>query len=330
VPIAASTVGVFSTATLGRLAYFTIKPSGDPITALAWSPDGTTLAVGGHGGVVQLWNLEGGPLVERSFVGLAPLPGVGEAIQELAFSPNGLLLAASDKSHTTTIGHMLASPLATMATWQVSTGVLVGEPADLGAGNSVNGSDVVAFSHDSKLLAATMLAGGIRVFDASSGRVVRTLADPGDDGISLAFAPRGTLLAEGTVGGTVEMWDALTGKRLAEPLLADTASITDLVFDPSGRRFATTSYEDGTIKLWFTSGLQQEGPRLVSDPGATSAVAFLPGGNLLAVDDRGNAFTWPASLDAWEQRACSLAGRNLTRAEWAELVGGPSYTSVCP
>jgi WD40 repeat protein len=126
------------------------------------------------------------------------------------------------------------------------------------------------------------------------------------------------------------MWDALTGKRLAEPLLADTASITDLVFDPSGRRFATTSYEDGTIKLWFTSGLQQEGPRLVSDPGATSAVAFLPGGNLLAVDDRGNAFTWPASLDAWEQRACSLAGRNLTRAEWAELVGGPSYTSVCP
>ena len=137
VPIAPSTVGVFSTATLGRLAYFTIKPLGDPITALAWSPDGTTLAVGGQAGVVQVWNMDGGPLLERSLFGLAPLPGVAEAIQELAFSPNGQLLAASDKSHTTTIGHLLASPLASTATWQVDTGVLVGQPADLGAGNSL-------------------------------------------------------------------------------------------------------------------------------------------------------------------------------------------------
>jgi hypothetical protein len=33
---------------------------------------------------------------------------------------------------------------------------------------------------------------------------------------------------------------------------------------------------------------------------------------------------------AWEQRACSLAGRNLTRAEWTQLVGGGHYASVCP
>ncbi|MBO0703050.1 MAG: hypothetical protein J2P38_08970, partial [Candidatus Dormibacteraeota bacterium] len=68
-----------------------------------------------------------------------------------------------------------------------------------------------------------------------------------------------------------------------------------------------------------------------SDPDSTAAGAFEPGsGGLLVVDDHGSAFTWPTSVAAWEQRACSLAGRNLTRAEWAELVGGPRYTRVCP
>ncbi len=114
-------------------------------------------------------------------------------------------------------------------------------------------------------------------------------------------------------------------------MLADSEAITDVAFDPTGRRFAITGYQDGTIKIWFTDSLQQEGPRLASDPDSTSSAAFDPGGgSLLAVDGRGGAFTWPASLDTWQQRSCSLAGRNLTKAEWAELVGGPSYTTVCP
>ena len=107
-------------------------------------------------------------------------------------------------------------------------------------------------------------------------------------------------------------------------------AITSVAFDPSGRRFATAGSGDGTIKLWFIAGLQQEGPRLASDPDATSVAAFEPGGKaLLVVDDHGGAFAWPTSLGAWETDACSLAGRNLTRAEWAQLVAGPAYTTVC-
>jgi WD40 repeat protein len=188
----------------------------------------------------------------------------------------------------------------------------------------------VAFSRDGKLLAASLLTGGVRVFQPSSGRALRTLADPGNDTVSLAFAPKETLLAAGTLNGTVEMWDPVTGKRLAQPLLADSSEIADVAFDPSGQRFAITGSQDGTVKVWFTSSLEQEGPRLAADPGSTAAVVFGPGGaGLLAVDDRGGAFTWPMSLSDWEQRACSLAGRNLTRAEWAQFVAGPHYASVC-
>jgi WD40 repeat protein len=246
-----------------------------------------------------------------------------------AFSPDGRLLAATDKSEGTTVGHTLASPLATMAIWNVGAGTLVGPTASLGAGNGLTGSDEVAFSRDGKLLAASLLAGGVSVFDPSSGQLLRTLADPGDESTSLAFGA-GEMLAAGTIGGTVELWDAANGKRLAPPLLADSEEISDVAFDQSGKRFVTTGDEDGTIKLWFTAGLQQDGPRLAADSGSTSAAAFEPrGGGLLAVDDRGGAFTWPTTLAAWEHRACALAGRNLTKAEWSELVGGPRYSTVC-
>jgi WD40 repeat protein len=331
VPIGAATVGVFATDTLKREVSFSIRPAGDPITALAWSPNGTVLAVGAQDGVVQVWGVDGTPQLERSLIGLTPLPGQPEAIQALAFSPDGGLLAGSDKSQTTTVGHTLVSPVAAMAIWHVDSGALVASPSDLGAGNGLNGADVVAFSPDGKLLAASLLTGGLRVFDPATGRVVRTLPDPGDASISLAFAPDGALAA-GTLSGTVQMWNPVTGQRLAQPLLADSAPITSVAFDPTGRRFAVTGYGDGTVKVWFTKGLQQEGPRLATDPGATSAAAFddTRSNMLLVVDDHGGAFTWPASPAGWEQRACALAGRNLTRAEWAQFVAGPRYTAVCP
>ena len=331
VPTGAGTVGVFSTATLRREMSFTIGSAGDPITALAWSPAGGTLAVGAHGGVVQLWSLAGAPRLERSLAGLAPVPGQIEAIQSLAFSPDGQLVAASDKSVGSTIEHRLVSPVAMMAIWNVGTGVMLTSPAQLGANDGSDGSDVVAFSPNGRLLAASLLTGGVRVFDAVDGRMLRTLSDPGDETVSLAFAPNASVLAAGTAGGTVELWNPDSGKRLAPPLLADSSGIADVAFDPTGQRFAITGSQDGTVKVWLTASLEQEGPRLGADPNSTAAAAFEPSGaGLLVVDSQGGAFTWPMSLTTWERRACSLAGRNLTRAEWAEYVAGRHYASVCP
>jgi WD40 repeat protein/DNA-binding SARP family transcriptional activator len=329
VPIGTSTVGVFATGTLRRLATFTITPRGDPITALAWSPAGATLAVGAHGGLVQLWRVHSAPRFVRSLPGLEPAIGMNEATQSLAFSPDGSLIAATAKSQTRSIGRTFAVPFGTMAIWRATTGRLVAQPSDLGAGDGLGGSDAVAFSRDGKLLAATLLAGGVRVFDSANGRVLRELTAPGDQSVSLAFAGDRTLAA-GTQGGTVETWNAATGRRLAAPLLAASAPISAMAFDPSGHRLATTGYQNGTAKLWFSDTLQQEGPGLGLDPAATSTVAFAPAsGELIAADSDGKVFTWPASLSTWEQRACSLAGRNLTRAEWRQYVARPGYTTVC-
>ena len=159
----------------------------------------------------------------------------------------------------------------------------------------------------------------------------RTLAPlGGDTTVSLAAAPDGTLAA-GTSGGTVQLWNSTSGAPPADPLLAALTPIASIAFDTTGQQFATPSAQDGEVKLWFTSTLQQEGATLNTEKGATSTVAFEPnGGNLLAVDDHGNAFTWPTSAAAWEQRACAIAGRNLTREEWSRYVPGQAYTRVCP
>ncbi len=79
-----------------------------------------------------------------------------------------------------------------------------------------------------------------------------------------------------------------------------------------------------------TSTLQQEGTTLNTDQRAAATAMFdARGSNLLVVDNDGNGFTWPTSLAAWERRACTVAGRNLTRAEWARFVTGHAYAKVC-
>jgi WD40 repeat protein len=65
--------------------------SGESITALAFSPDGGTLAVGGDAGTLQLWDI-----ATQQPLG-PPLPTPGGSIDTLAFSPDSTLLYAGGK-----------------------------------------------------------------------------------------------------------------------------------------------------------------------------------------------------------------------------------------
>ncbi|MEW2624941.1 hypothetical protein [Streptomyces sp. NPDC048106] len=72
-----------------------------PVTALAFSPDGRTLAVGNPAGRIRLWDLP-----SRTPLG-APLPTGGDSLRGLAFSPDGRTLYAQG-AHT----RLRAYPLA--------------------------------------------------------------------------------------------------------------------------------------------------------------------------------------------------------------------------
>jgi WD40 repeat protein len=329
-------VGLFSARTLQRRESFAVKPAGAVITALAWSPTAPELAVGGSSGLVQLWRVDGAPRLTRSLIGLQPVLGKPEAIQALSFSPDGQLLAASDNNVTvnaldsgyTTANHP-NNRLSSLAIWHASDGKLIAPPQDLGTGSAR--FDPLAFSPDGRLVAVSTPDGRDLVLDPHTAHKRQTIHPSGSEYTeSIAFAPDGTL-ATGTIGGTVQLWNPISGKQVAGPLSVTAGPVSSIAFDPSGRRFATTGSQDGAVKLWSASTLQQEGTALDTNEGAASTAAFAPNGRqLLVTDNRGGAFTWPMSLAAWERRACAIAGRNLTRAEWDRFLPGRGYARVCP
>ena len=342
VRLGTSTVGLFSAQTLQQQASFTIRPKGTVITALAWSPAQPELAVGGYSGHVQLWRVAGAPRLLRSLTGFTPLGGLPEAIQALAFSSDGRLLAASDSSETLQApgGNDLArrgNRLSLLAIWRPSNGMLLGPPRDLGTGPAHN-VGALAFSPDRRLLAVSVpsvndvLTASVVVIDTTTQRIRQTLHPLGgaDDGtVSLAFAPDG-VLATGTAEGILQLWNPTSGEQVAGPLAVAAGPVTSIAFDSTGERIATTGGQDGTARLWFTSSLQQEGTAFRADQGVPASAAFSAHStNLLVIDGRGNAFTWPTSLADWEQRACAIAGRSLTREEWSRFLTGTSYARVC-
>jgi WD40 repeat protein len=269
------------------------------------------------------------PRLVRSLVGLQPVRGPSKGIGALAFSPDGRLVAASNDIQTRSLPGIPPVPQTLLATWRTATGRLIGTPRVLEVTAGQDGSEALAFAPRGRLLAATLSDGRTLLLNADTDAIIRTLR-PDSGGTALAFAPDGAL-AIGTLAGTVELWNPNTGRRSAPALIAASAPITNVVFDPAGSRFATSAYHGGAVRLWSTSTLQQEGPALEVDRGATSTATFESGGRgLLVVDEHGGSFTWPDSLGAWERRACAVAGRNMTRTEWARLVAASGYTAICP
>ncbi len=333
VRVAPSTVRLFSSRTRKGLAAFALTPNGNVITALAWSPNGHELAVAGHSGLVQLWSTDGTPRLRHTLAGLTPPFGRADAIQSVAFSPDGRLVAASDEATTGSSGVIPTGDYASLAIWEAATGRLLASPSGLNS-NPVNGvarsgEDLVTFSPDGKLLALSLLDQSILILNSSTARLTQVL--PSDAGTTaLAFTPDGTL-AVGTLAGTIELWNPISAKELAPPLVVAAAPVTSIAFDPSGRRFATAGLAEGTVKLWYTSTLAQPSLTMSTDPRSTSSLAFeRDGTKLLAVDDAGSAYTWPMSLSTWEHDACAVAGRNLTSQEWSQLVTGQPYAAICP
>jgi DNA-binding SARP family transcriptional activator/WD40 repeat protein len=302
-------VGIFS---LGSLAaHRTIHvPRGG--TALAWAPRGRELAIGTFDGRVEIVN--GSSVRTES---MAVPKGAAEAVQSLGFDHRGDLLAASDQAYR---GN---TALGSVAIWRPTSG---------GAAFTVRLSAPtwsLAFSPDDKLLVVGADDGKATLISTASGRVTQTIRPLGGSVTAVAFARDGTL-ATGTWAGIVELWNVATGKEIGHPVLAQPSPIASLDFDASGDTFATTGGSDGTAKLWTTATLRQLGTAFQSDPSQWGTARFTPDGrHLVVVYGDGTGYVWPTTVAAWAAHACTVAGRTLTREEWARYVPHHAYAKVC-
>jgi WD40 repeat protein len=184
------------------------------------------------------------------------------------------------------------------------------------------------FSPDGRLLASVGTDGKTVVHEVGTDRDV-TVAERGVAAQSIAFHPNGRLLAVGHDDAAVTIAD-IERRRLVGSPLRGHSRVYGLAFSPDGKLLAVLG-SNGKVVLWDVASRLRIGEEL---PGELdefgSGVAFSPDGKeLLAADSRA-ILRWNLDPAAWTERACQLAGRNLTRAEWREHVGDEPYRRTCP
>jgi WD40 repeat protein len=188
----------------------------------------------------------------------------------------------------------------------------------------------VSLSPDGRLLATTFafrnFDGGLQVRSVPGLRPLRTLGLP--PGTTGQFSADGRLLSYGDQHGRV--WILGTGdwRVRAGPLSTGESRIVAIATSPTGRSLSVTS-ADGTGTLWDLTAPQAfEAPL----PGGSDDVvgsAFLDHGTRLLVLRRFGGALWDPRPRMWLRRACALAGRPLTRAEWRRALPGRPYAPAC-
>ena len=117
------------------------------------------------------------------------------------------------------------------------------------------------------------------MWDPLNGTLLRTLAGHDSWVKSVAFCPRGGLIATASWDQTARIWDAAAGACLAT-LAGHTGTVEAVAFSPSGALLATGS-GDATARVWDAA----TGAHLATLAGhdyTVRAVAFSPSGALLA------------------------------------------------
>jgi len=256
------TIQVCDVATGQHLRTLTGHTSGVP--SVAFSPDGRRLASSSLGGVIKVWDRDAmSPEEPRTFrvgdrswkSGQEPLTLMGHAgsVSQVAFSPDGTQLASAGTDGTIKVWDARGDP-------EVRT----------------LESHTVAFSPDGNWLAATSWdTTSFKLWDTTTGQLVRTLDGHKGQVIDVAFSPDGKLIASAGADKTIKLWDVSTGhiRRTFE------GGASKVTFSPDGQWLASAS---GSVKLWHVATGQLLGSLTIDGTTTARSVTFSPDGTWLA------------------------------------------------
>ncbi len=247
------------------------------VNALAFSPDGSVLAVPGYREVRR--------------VGLAAQPALAGAIdlvRGIAYSKNGKWIAGTGG---------IPGALGEVLLWNAQTGELAHTMK--GHRDYVYAAD---FNHRSTRLATCSYDKTIRVWDLENGRPTNVFREHSEAVFAVAFSPDDKWLASGSGDRSVKIWDMASGARLYT-LSEPTDAVNTLAFAlsatapsgtaPSGTTAPGTKQSstlllsaagnDKTIRTWE---LTPQGGKQIRAVLAHNApilhIAYSPDGKLLA------------------------------------------------
>jgi len=226
------------------------------ILSVAFSPDGTLLALGDGASKIHLLQVADGK--KRLTLNVR----VGK-IWSVAFSPDGKTIASG------TDGGMVQ--LRNLETGQC---IRVLEDSDRVWS--------VAFDRDGKILATGSDDGTVKLWDLETGDRLARLEGHGLGVRAVAFSGDGKILASGGHDNDTRLWDVDTKKCLAV-LRKHDRKVNAVAFSPDGKILATGS-SDKTVGLWDISdvGACKCLTTLQGHEDGVFSVAFSPDGKTLA------------------------------------------------
>ncbi len=262
-----------------------------PISAIAFSDDGTRLATADGEGTIKIWSdLE---KLNAKSVAQLTLKGHQGAIRFLQFSRDGKQLVSGSDDKTARI-------------WDLENAGASIRPLERGGP-----SYMTRLSADGRLIAAA-IGTSVRIWDASTGRLVRELPAVAQNfTISIAFSPSNDRLMAVGYGATsgasyVGLWDIDAGTelaRLSSRMEADqSAGMPNAIeFSPDGKHLVvghgsmdvlTPSSSSKLVEVWEVASRQliRRLPGHVND---CVSFDFTHDGTLLATGSRdGTAIIW--------------------------------------
>ncbi|MEU6724520.1 serine/threonine-protein kinase [Nonomuraea wenchangensis] len=289
-----------------RLARLVPAAGGSPV-ALAFGPDGRTLAVGtSYPATVTLWDT-GDPASPRA----VPIAGADE-VEGLVFAPDGRTLVVSPQS--------------------AARGRARAEARDVATGRRTavlphTGGSRMAFRPDGGALAVNGRDNAL--LDLRTGRTAEAPFAAADGVRAIAYSPDGKVLATGTTTEGVTLWDGAGLLRRLPVGAEEGEQIDALAFSPDGRTLAAAGAY-GKVWLWDLAHGVSLGPPVPRHEGAVLALAVSRDGRALhSVGADGRLAVHPLDPGVLVREVCARAGGTLSPAAWRRLIPWTPYRKVC-
>ena len=275
----------------------TLTAQSSPLTALAWSSDGTKIAAGTYYGgyyngnpgmgLTWLWQAPGGSRLAWTGASVSLVrasTNLFGKVTAVAFSTDNIKLASGCAAGSNFVASVSdGSFVATRPAYNTAV-----EPAAVTSVAFSPRGVMASGCEDSTICVYGTNSPWSQLWSSTTNANAHTT-----NVTAVAFTPDGSLLASASLDQTIKIWST-TNWSCLQTLAGHTNGVSSIAFSPNGQKIVSGSV-DGTVKIWNRAG----GNCLVTIPAhalpVTATVFSADGSFVISGSDDGTVRLWSAA-----------------------------------